>query len=237
MPNNCEQSPSRSFSRMAHKENFFRLYRSFFFIHAQAIPLLEVFNARFMHSQQNCGSNWAGNRLRSGKIFARTWRQFPLTLGKEYVVYGVSFRGSLPWYYVCDDNFTHYPALWSSLLFKVVDGTPSRFWTMNPGRGSKEGLEVYPRLVLPNWAESDEYYDQLTNGHVSIVAEFVRFKQLMDIEFPITSIGVLHVLLEGSWLQCLNCQDAWKGSTMFGLSSCPKCSSLSQNPIYELHES
>ena len=85
-----------------------------------------------------------------------TWARFPLTLGKEYLVYGVSFRDSIPWYYVCDDNFTYYPALWSSLLFKLVDGTPSRFWRFNPGICSNDGLIVYPRLVLPNWAISDD---------------------------------------------------------------------------------
>jgi hypothetical protein len=164
-----------------------------------------------------------------------TWARFPLTLGKEYLVYGVSFRDSIPWYYVCDDNFIYYPALWSSLLFKLVDGTPSRFWRFNPGICSNDGLIVYPRLVLPNWAISDDYYDRLTDGDEITVAEFRRFKQLMDVEFPLPFEGESHLALEENWLQCSTCLSSWEASIADGMSVCPQCKSNSRNPIYKLH--
>jgi len=164
-----------------------------------------------------------------------SWKHFPLTIGKEYLVYGVSFRGSKPWYYACDDNFTYYPALWSSLLFKLVDGTPSRFWRFNPGICSNAGLIVYPRLVLPNWAKSDDYYDRLTDGDENTVADFRRFKQLMDFEFPLSSVEESHLALEENWLQCPICLNAWEASITDGMSVCPQCKSISRNPIYKLH--
>ena len=55
-------------------------------------------------------------------------RLFPLIVGKEYVVYGMTINLGYLWYYVCDENFTYYPVWKPAVLFQISDGTLPPCW-------------------------------------------------------------------------------------------------------------
>ncbi len=51
---------------------------------------------------------------------------FPLTIGRTYVVYGLTVYRSFLWYYLCDDEFTYFPIWNPSPLFEIVDHRVSK---------------------------------------------------------------------------------------------------------------
>lgn len=165
--------------------------------------------------------------------------KYDLTIKKRYVVYGISFRSSLPWYYICDDSFTNSPKLISSLFFEILDGTLSRYWQFNQGKFAHYGLSVYPRIVLPKWANDDNYDEQLFDGDLynddgteSIVQNFLKYKQLIDKEFPI-NLAEDSRILQDNWLQCKICENVWESSSENSFSICTHCGMASYNPLYQ----
>ncbi len=108
---------------------------------------------------------------------------FPLTIDKEYVVYGLTVRNNYIWYYICDDDydFLEYPVWKPSPLFKVISTKISRTWVFNVYIGENK-LSTYPILGFPEWVNDPNYYNLLTDGNSKAVEIFNKYKQILDEE-------------------------------------------------------
>jgi hypothetical protein len=111
--------------------------------------------------------------------------QFPLVVGKQYVVYGITLALGHLWYYLCDEGYTYYPVWKPSPLFRVVDPRLPRCWQIgfhSPPRGRKAILII----AFQAWVDDPLFYDRLTDGEEEAVRVFSRYKRLMDAESECT---------------------------------------------------
>ena len=158
---------------------------------------------------------------------------FHVVAGAEYIVYGITLRDGHIWYYICDKLFTYYPIWKPSPLFKVNDSRLSRYWIY-----SYEKLENYsqahPIITFSEWATNHpDFYDKLTDGEDREVTIFKAYKELMDLEFPDSSISEAAQIGDGEWLICPTCIDAWQCcNNTDALVRCPKCQKKLNNPRY-----
>lgn len=161
--------------------------------------------------------------------------RFALIIGKEYIVYGFTLYLGYVWYYLCDENYTYYPFWNPAPLFEVVDNRLSRFWRYNHITGSNhEKTNVI--VAFKEWVNDPFYYDKLTNGEESAIAQFKHYKELMDLEFPIMAIASNPIPIENDWLMCPDCNETWQVSSSSGMLKCPRCSRLLLNPFWTQNE-
>src|SRR6266481_3288142 len=73
---------------------------------------------------------------------------FALTIGKTYVVYGLTVYRSFLWYYLCDEEFTYFPIWNPSPLFEIVDHRVSKYWEVNY---SPDGRDTTIIVAYPEW--------------------------------------------------------------------------------------
>jgi hypothetical protein len=108
---------------------------------------------------------------------------FPLTIGKTYVVYGLTVHRDFAWYYICDDEFTYFPVWNPSPLFEIVDHRVSKYWEINyspDGRGESDTGFI---LAYPEWARDPYYYEHLSDDRAQEVQTFRKYKKLLDEEY------------------------------------------------------
>jgi hypothetical protein len=147
---------------------------------------------------------------------------FGLTIGKHYIVYAITVRDNYLWYYIDDDYSYVYPVGEPAPLLSIVEGRMSRYWVCS-----------YSIIVFPEWANDPyNFYDALTNGDEEEEEIFLRYKKLMDVEFPNPSITISATLLDTNWLMCPICIDAWETVSTEGMVICPKCHTMMHNPQY-----
>jgi len=105
--------------------------------------------------------------------------QMELEKNVEYCVYGIVFRGSAPWYYLCLDEDDECPSPYPAELFIVTDERLSSYW-----RISTEALinGVLSSLVFEEWAKDSSFYERLINDDSSALELFKRYQCLMDQE-------------------------------------------------------
>src|SRR5574341_526470 len=75
---------------------------------------------------------------------------FALIPGRIYVVYAFTVFLGYVWYYICDENYTHYPVWNPSPLFRVSDHRLSSFWEFNCHAGSSVD-ETQVIVAFPEW--------------------------------------------------------------------------------------
>lgn len=155
----------------------------------------------------------------------------PLIINKEYVVYALSEYFQKIWYCICDEAFTYHPSWIPQQFFKVVDPRISRYWVFS----FKEDLDKNRFIFgFPEWAFQSDFFDNLVDGEQQEGSIFKSYKELMDLEFPDSSITVFAQIGDNEWLICPICLDAWQfGGKRDALVKCPKCSRISNNPRYE----
>jgi hypothetical protein len=112
--------------------------------------------------------------------------EFPLTIGRGYVVYAVEFRLNQVWYYISDDDDFEYPMATPAPLFEVVDGRVSRYWeyAYTPGH-----LDHFAILAFKEWIEDRFFYDRLTDKKEPELSVFQRMRNLIDEEARTSSIA------------------------------------------------
>jgi hypothetical protein len=108
-------------------------------------------------------------------------RVFSLKVGKQYVVYGLTFNLGNVWYYICDEDYTYYPIWNPSPLFRIVDGRVSSFWRLGLYSVGSSRLAM-AIMSFEEWVNDPLFYDKLTDGDEIAVAVFRRYKQLLDVE-------------------------------------------------------
>lgn len=159
---------------------------------------------------------------------------FYVDVGSEYIVYGMTVRNDCIWYYICDRVFTYYPRWKPSSFFEVIDPRLSRYWIFSCKK-FKNYSKAHPIITFPEWADNHpDFYDKLTDGEQKEVIIFKTYKELMDLEFPDSSISEAAQIGDNVWLICPLCMDAWQFSNEEdALVRCPKCKHVLNNPRYK----
>ena len=157
--------------------------------------------------------------------------KFHLTVGREYKVYGLLFASAVLQYLIEDDT-TAGPGWFPASLFTVACDRVSRYWRIANWSDSGRYFVV---ISYPEITESPQAFDSLSNGDRKARNAFYERKQLADLEFPDPSIQVKAVAssLEGDWLRCPFCADAWQSKRPDALVKCPTCQKISNNPSYD----
>ena len=151
---------------------------------------------------------------------------FHVTLGRDYTVYGVLFRGPVLSYLIQAD--TGLPQWTPASLFQVVCSRVSRTWVCV----NWSSTEYFAVVSFPELVQSPEVLDQLTLGDSSAREMFYKRQQSADLEFLNPSVEKTAEALDGDWLQCPLCSDAWESGSLDAMVRCPKCQSVSRNPKY-----
>jgi hypothetical protein len=106
-------------------------------------------------------------------------RRFPLLVGKEYAVYGVTITLGLVWYYIRDEDFVYYPVWNPSSLFEISDSSLPESWRV--GIHNTRGQEdVGFILSFPEWVSDKYFYDKLTNRNDEEVSIFNHYRKLLE---------------------------------------------------------
>jgi len=107
----------------------------------------------------------------------------------------------------------------------------SRFWEFDL---IQENLGyVGPYISFPEWIQEEYFYSNLVDGEKRERTIFNRYKELMDLEFPDSSISISAEVGDENWLICPICIDAWEcKNNIDALVKCPKCGGKMNNPRY-----
>jgi len=154
-----------------------------------------------------------------------------VTVRSLYTVYAVAIQDGNPSYFIADDLYESlsYPLAYASILFEEFENCVSSCWKVAVG-GEESKTEVL--IAFKEWIDDDRFYENLIDGNDREVALFRRYKVFMDMEYPSPSVTDEAKVLEGSWLMCSKCSDAWESESTLGMIHCPKCSATLLNPRY-----
>jgi hypothetical protein len=106
--------------------------------------------------------------------------EFFITVGKEYVVYGVEFALNQIWFYIDDDQHHWYPIRKPAPLFQLIDSRLSKYWRIGISEG-KHGSVCW--LFFDEFISDPYFYDRLTDRAAAEVEIFRERKRQMDAEF------------------------------------------------------
>ncbi|MBS0246656.1 MAG: hypothetical protein JSR61_08535 [Proteobacteria bacterium] len=109
-------------------------------------------------------------------------RRFPLVIGKEYVVYGITIRLDDAWYYICDEDFTYYPVWAPAFLFEITNSKIPEDWRAGYHSYGGAGDESYFIVSFREWVDDPYFYDKLTDREAEQVGIFERYRKLMECE-------------------------------------------------------
>jgi len=156
---------------------------------------------------------------------------FPVNINQLYVVYGMTIFSGYVWYFLMD-NIHDYPFWHPSPLFSVSDGQLSRYWVYSVSHQESKSQTRY-LWTFPEWANFPGFYDDLVDGKKAACDIFFAYKLKIDLEFPNPSITLQAEILDGSWLMCPSCIDAWETDSKDGMVFCPKCLQIMHNPFFK----
>lgn len=159
-----------------------------------------------------------------------SYEEFFIKEDKEYVVYAVMIYLGYIWYCICDERYTNCPMWHPSTLFELTNDRLSRYWIFS---FNEENHKKLPYLSFPEWSNDPYFYGELVDGGKKEISLFNKYKNLMDLEFPNSSISMIAQIIEEDWLFCPLCIDAWQYSDdKDALVKCPKCQQILNNPRY-----
>ena len=151
--------------------------------------------------------------------------------GVEYTVYGmdISIKRGCLCYYICTRVDHVFPMDQLACLFEVVDNRPSRYWILETHNSN-----FYLMLSFPEWSKEVYFVANLTDWEDREVGIFKRYRELMDFEFPDSSITEYAQVGDEKWLVCPKCIDAWEcDNDRDALVRCPLCETIYNNPRYK----
>lgn len=105
--------------------------------------------------------------------------EIDLELGREYTVYGVIFRESSPWYYLCSEEYDEYPKPFAAEFFNISDERLSSYWKLSVDQGEEK---ILSSLVFDEWAKDDSFYERLIDDDPEAVELFGKYRLLMNQE-------------------------------------------------------
>jgi hypothetical protein len=104
---------------------------------------------------------------------------FPLIVGKEYFIYGVTLRAGAIWYYICDEHFVYYPVWNPAGLFEVSDSSIPESWRVGVYAARSDLPERF-LLSFPEWVADEYFYDRLTDREAAEVEIFDRYRRELE---------------------------------------------------------
>lgn len=132
------------------------------------------------------------------------------------------------WYCICDALYTYHPMWMPHSFFELSSSHLSRYWIFSFKKDLQKNRFF---LGFPEWASQQDFYDNLTDGEDREVAIFKAYKELMDLEFPDSSISEAAQIGDGEWLICPTCIDAWQSCNSYdALVKCPECRKKNKQP-------
>ena len=134
---------------------------------------------------------------------------------------------------MADDTYssTLYPVAYFVAFFDMVDRRVSRCWTIGYQGTNARSSEIF--LTFEEWSMDAASYERLVDGAEQEQRIFRARKELTDLEFPNPSIVDAAQMLDGGWLLCPKCANAWESQAADGMSRCPKCGALLRNPRWQ----
>jgi hypothetical protein len=105
---------------------------------------------------------------------------FSLTVGKEYLVYAISFYKDQIWYYVIDDNDLWFPVRKPAPLFSITDNRVSKMWRI---KQRTEPPHFSSLIAFDEWISDTSFYERLSDHLPAETSIFQARKLEMDHEF------------------------------------------------------
>ncbi len=96
-----------------------------------------------------------------------------LTIGQDYMVYGVILSGGFPWFLVTEEPGDEYPVPHFGQFFEVVDDRVPPDWSLHMAGGNTGGPAILPTA----WARNPAFLEKLVDGVPEAVASFGRMKE------------------------------------------------------------
>lgn len=171
--------------------------------------------------------NTGGEALLAADIASGDTRssEFHVTPGCNYTVYGVLYRRSALSYLIqADDGI---PQWTPASLFHVVRGDVSRHWRF----ADWSSAEYVAAMTFAEFVETAEAFDQLVEGEELAREMFYRRKESADLEFLDPAVTKVADALDGPWVQCPVCSDAWECESTDAMVRCPQCQSVLRSPM------
>ena len=153
---------------------------------------------------------------------------FYVSVGGEYVVYGVAFDKGAISYLIEDD--TGYIRWYPASLFEITSDRVSRLWRFSSVASAK-GYEA--QMSFAELVQNLDFFTRLVDGEKAAEDIFYRWKQMADLEFPDPSVTAIATIGDSDWLLCPFCADAWKSNGPDALVQCGVCKKVSNNPRYQ----
>ena len=171
--------------------------------------------------------NTGGEALLAADIASGNTRssEFHVTPGRDYTVYGVVFRRSVLSYLIQAN--TGFPQWTPASLFQVVCGRVSRHWMFADWSSG----EYIAAMTFAEFVETPEAFDGLVEGEDSAREVFYRRKESADLEFMDPAVTRAAETLDGDWMQCPACSEAWECESPDAMVKCPKCQSVLRSPM------
>ncbi len=92
--------------------------------------------------------------------------------------------------------------------------------------------------ILENlFVMEDDQQFELTQGQIEEIAnKLILEGEKEDLQHPDSKIKEQAKELEGSWLMCPLCQEAWEDKSTYSMLRCPNCKSKLHNPKFGLND-
>ncbi len=87
-------------------------------------------------------------------------------------------------------------------------------------------------MSFPELVQSRDVFDQLALGDDLARAMFYKLQRSADLEWLDPGTEKTAEALDGNWLQCPLCSDAWESESLDAMVRCPTCQGVSRNPKY-----
>jgi hypothetical protein len=88
------------------------------------------------------------------------------------------------WYHIWDDDSVYYPCWNPSPLFEIIDGRLSKYWLAGSRRAQADFVFMASYV---EWVNDSGYVGRLIDNEPGAVSLFMRYKDLMDLEFQTSS--------------------------------------------------
>jgi len=102
-----------------------------------------------------------------------------LEIGKEYQVFGISFRDglSVPWYWVCEDDSDNYPKPHIAGFFNVINNSIPSDWEFCSTNSNMGDCGFFPY----KWANDPSFMEKLVDEDQEALAYFHSLKDKLNI--------------------------------------------------------
>lgn len=155
--------------------------------------------------------------------------KFPIVVGQSYIVYGMILSMSHIEYLVLG-NSDPFPEWMPAELFEITDSKLSRHWYCG---ANFDGLDNTIDFVwgYKELADHSPHFDLLVDRDGAELEIFTLRRGAMDLEFPDSALSGAAEILEGNWVLCPKCSNAWESQpSLDALVRCPSCGSTLINP-------